>query len=80
MNDPEEERCRPAEMQERRFGALGMLDEARESAEQGGDAETDDDGDDDADVGVEVRVRLLKRNAGVGLLKRMGQLGRWNEA
>lgn len=57
--------------------AAGMLDEACESAEQGGDAETDDDGDDDADVGVELRVRLLRRHAGVGLLKRMGAV--WNE-
>src|ERR1700722_11503908 len=50
----------PAEMEEGDLGAAGVLNEAGESVEEGGNAEADDDGDDDPDVREEVGARLRR--------------------
>jgi len=52
MNDPQQERGSPAQVQNRDLRSFGMLHKSRESIEQCCDAQTDDDGDDDFDVKV----------------------------
>jgi hypothetical protein len=67
MDDPEQERCCPAEVEDGDSLATGVLDETGESAEKSSDAKTNDDRDDYPDMSVKVRVGSL-RGHGRGLL------------
>jgi hypothetical protein len=57
VNDGEEERRSPTEVQDGDLFAPWVLDESGEAAEERCDAESGDDGDDDPDMLIEVWVR-----------------------
>src|SRR5258708_201922 len=57
VNDREQKRCRPAEMQDRHLLSLGMLHKPGEDAEKRGDAQTEDDRNDDPGMLRQARGR-----------------------